>query len=67
VRDALAIFGVARCLFASNYPVDSLGASFDVIYGAFGKLSADRSEPERRALFADNARRIYRMDEAPAR
>jgi predicted TIM-barrel fold metal-dependent hydrolase len=67
VRDALAIFGVARCLFASNYPVDSLCASFEAIYRAFGEFTADRPETERRALFADNARRIYRMDEAPAR
>src|SRR5438132_2103138 len=39
VRDAIAIFGVARCLFASNYPVDSLCAGFDAIYRAFGEFN----------------------------
>src|SRR5260370_895025 len=65
VRDAIAIFGVARCLFASNYPVDSLCASFDAIFRAFDGFTADLPEADRRALFSDNARRIYRMDEAP--
>src|SRR6185437_12082562 len=32
VRDAITIFGVERCLFASNFPVDSLVGSFATIY-----------------------------------
>lgn len=67
VRDAIAIFGVARCLFASNYPVDSLCAGFGAIVRAFDAFTADLSEPDRHALFADNARRIYRIDAAPGR
>ncbi|HKI99513.1 MAG TPA: amidohydrolase family protein [bacterium] len=63
VRDAIAIFGVARCMFASNFPVDSLVASFDTIFTGFGAIVAKRPEAEQRALFHDNAVRIYRLAE----
>ncbi len=35
IRDTIAIFGVERCMFASNFPVDSLAGTFDEIYGGF--------------------------------
>ena len=35
VLDAIRIFGVERCMFASNYPVDSLVAPFDAIFDGF--------------------------------
>jgi predicted TIM-barrel fold metal-dependent hydrolase len=61
IRDAIAIFGVARCMFASNFPVDSLAGRFDTIYQGFAAAVADRSEAEKRALFHDNALRFYRI------
>jgi predicted TIM-barrel fold metal-dependent hydrolase len=61
VRDAIAIFGVERCLFASNYPVDRLVAGFDTIFSGFKAIVAERPEAERRALFHDNAVRVYRL------
>jgi predicted TIM-barrel fold metal-dependent hydrolase len=61
IRDAVAIFSVERCLFASNYPVDSLAGSFRDIFQGFSAAVADRSEAERRKLFHDNAMRIYRL------
>jgi predicted TIM-barrel fold metal-dependent hydrolase len=30
--------------------------------GGFSRITSDLSEPERRALFHDNAARIYRID-----
>jgi len=38
-------------MFASNYPVDSLRASFDAIYSAFDEITRGFSSAERRALF----------------
>jgi predicted TIM-barrel fold metal-dependent hydrolase len=61
VRDAIAIFGTERAVFASNYPVDSLVAGFDTIFSGFKAITADRSPAERRKLFRDNALRIYRI------
>jgi len=61
VRQAIATFGVERCLFASNYPVDGLVATYDTIMSGFKAIVADRTDAERRALFHDNAVRIYRI------
>jgi predicted TIM-barrel fold metal-dependent hydrolase len=59
VLAALEAFGVERCMFASNFPVDSLCATFDQIFDGFATIVRDFAEAERRALFHDNAVRIY--------
>ena len=61
VRDAIAMFGTERAMFASNYPVDSLVATFDKIYVSFLEITRDLPEAVRRRLFHDNAARIYRL------
>ncbi len=61
VRDTIRIFGHARCMFASNFPVDGLCATYDTIAGAFKRSIADLPLPEQQALLHDNATRIYRM------
>jgi predicted TIM-barrel fold metal-dependent hydrolase len=62
IRDAICIFGSDRCMFASNYPVDSLVGSFDEIFACFLAEIADRSAAEQRMLVHDNAERVYRLD-----
>jgi predicted TIM-barrel fold metal-dependent hydrolase len=62
VLAAIEIFGAARCMFASNFPVDSLCASFATIFDGFLSMTKDFPESERAALFRDNAIRIYRMN-----
>jgi predicted TIM-barrel fold metal-dependent hydrolase len=62
VLSAIEIFGVQRAMFASNFPVDGLCASFDAIYAGFRQIAAQFSAPEQRALFHDNAVRIYAME-----
>jgi predicted TIM-barrel fold metal-dependent hydrolase len=61
VRDVIRIFGVERCLFASNFPVDSLCASFDTIFSGFKAIVADLDPADQRRLFHDNAVRVYRL------
>ena len=48
-------------MFASNFPVDSLCAPFATIFGGFREIVADLAPNEQRALFRDNAIRIYGM------
>ena len=62
IRDAIAIFGTSRCMFASNFPVDSLVADYGTILAGFRAAIADRPAAERRALLHDNAVRLYRQD-----
>nr|WP_163502275.1 amidohydrolase family protein [Halomonas socia] len=61
VLDTLEAFGIERCMFASNFPVDSLVATFDTIFSGFMTITADLSETDRRRLFHDNAVTYYRM------
>jgi predicted TIM-barrel fold metal-dependent hydrolase len=58
----LELYGMRRAMFASNYPVDRLRASYDAIYRLFDDATRALSAAERRALFHDNAVRIYRME-----
>jgi predicted TIM-barrel fold metal-dependent hydrolase len=61
IRDTIAIFGPARCMWASNFPVDGLTASYDEILACFLQAIADHPPEIRRALLHDNAVRIYRL------
>ena len=61
VRDTIALFGVERCMFASNYPVDGLFRSLDGIFADFKAITRDMAPADRRQLFHDNARAVYRL------
>jgi predicted TIM-barrel fold metal-dependent hydrolase len=61
IRDAIAIFGPDRAMFASNFPVDGLVGDFDTIFSGFLAATAAMSDGERDRLFHDNARRFYRF------
>jgi predicted TIM-barrel fold metal-dependent hydrolase len=61
IGDAIAIFGIERAMFASNFPVDGLCASFDRIFLGFKNATASLPDAARRKLFHDNAVRLYRL------
>jgi predicted TIM-barrel fold metal-dependent hydrolase len=65
----LNCFGTARAMFASDFPVAGLHASFDEVYGAFKAIASQLSADEQRALFFANAAHVYRFDDlsSPAR
>jgi predicted TIM-barrel fold metal-dependent hydrolase len=54
-------FGPGRCMFESNFPVDKVSYSYNVMYNAFKRLSSNYSPSERAAMFHDNAARVYRI------
>ena len=62
VLAAIDAFGTDRAMFASNFPVDSICASFDTIFCGFRTIVSDFSASEQRALFHDNAIRVYAME-----
>ena len=55
-------FGVDRCMFESNFPVDRASCSYSIQWNAFKRLTQNYSPAERSALFHDTAARIYRLD-----
>lgn len=61
LRQALAVFGPDRCLFGGDWPVATLATDYPRWVGVVVAALADLSEAERRAVFGDNARRIYRL------
>ncbi|MGQ0830408.1 MAG: amidohydrolase family protein [Microthrixaceae bacterium] len=60
LEHAIEIFGVDRCMFASNFPVDGMHGTFDELYTTFAAITADLDDESRAKLFAANAERIYR-------
>ncbi len=60
LEHAIEAFGVGRCMFASNFPVDGLHGTFDELYATFDAVTAGLDDESRAALFADNAERVYR-------
>ena len=58
---AIDAFGVDRCFFASNFPVDGLHGTLDELWGAFDEATAALDEGSRDKLFAANAERLYRI------
>jgi predicted TIM-barrel fold metal-dependent hydrolase len=61
VLEAISLFGVDRCMFASNFPVDGLRVSYRQMFDDFKRMTAGLSGPEREKLFHDNAAAFYRL------
>lgn len=61
LEHAIDAFGADRCMFASNFPVDSAFGSFDDLYDAYAAVTSGLDADTRDKLFAGNAQRIYRL------
>ena len=61
VLEAIEIFGAERAMFASDFPTDKLFGSFAQHLDAYAEIVDDFTDGEKRALFARNANRIYRL------
>ena len=62
IRRTIDLIGPSRCMFASNFPVDSLCAGFDRIWQGFDEATSNLSASDRKALFHDTAVRTYGLD-----
>jgi predicted TIM-barrel fold metal-dependent hydrolase len=54
-------FGARRCMFESNFPVDSRNVSYGDQWNAFKRLAQGGSPTERADLFSGTANRTYRL------
>jgi L-fuconolactonase len=52
-------FGVKRCMFESNFPVDKESYSYTVLWNALKRITSDFSHTERCALFQGTAAQVY--------
>jgi L-fuconolactonase len=61
IETCIEAFGVDRCMFESNFPVDIGSCSYDVLWNAFKRIAAGCSADEKAALFSGAARTFYRL------
>ena len=55
----IEMFDVARCFFASNWPVDWLFSSYDAVVKAYIEITEGFTGEEQIALFSKNAETLY--------
>ena len=61
IETCIEAFGVERCMFESNFPVDRYTCSYRTLWNALKRIAAGASASEKAALFSGVARRIYRL------
>jgi L-fuconolactonase len=61
IEPAIELFGVDRCFFASNFPVDGLHGTLDELWSVYAEVTAGEDDESRDRLFATNAERVYRI------
>jgi L-fuconolactonase len=61
IETGLDLFGIDRCFFSSNFPVDGVWGSFDALYTAYSALTEHLAEGDRAKLFAGNVEKVYRV------
>ncbi len=61
VREAVEIFGIHRCMFASNFPVSGLRVGYPQLVADMRAYLSDLSVAEMQGFFHDNACEFYRI------
>ena len=59
VLESIEAFGVDRCFFATNWPVDWLWSTYDAVVDAYTEITADFSRDQQVAMFSKNAETLY--------
>jgi predicted TIM-barrel fold metal-dependent hydrolase len=62
VRETVEIFGPARCLFGSNFPVEKLWTQYSDLIAAYRGAIEPLGEAAARAVFHDTAAKVYRLN-----
>jgi len=62
IEACIEAFGVERCMFESNFPVDRGAADYVTLWNAFKRLAAGYSADEKAALFRGAATQVYRLE-----
>lgn len=55
-------FGVERCMWQSNFPVDKVSCSYEVLWNSFKRICKHFSETEKAYLFHDTAAKVYHFE-----
>lgn len=63
IETCIELFGANRCMFESNFSVDKGMLSYQILWNAFKRLAASCSAGEKSQIFAETARRVYRLSD----
>jgi predicted TIM-barrel fold metal-dependent hydrolase len=61
ISEAVAIFGAARCLFGSNFPIERLWTDYRSLIEAHLAATRSLGTDQREAIFKTTAMRVYRL------
>ncbi len=61
IETCITAFGVHRCMFESNFPVDLVTCSYDVLWNALKRTAEGYSAGDKAALFSQTAKSVYRL------
>jgi len=61
IETCIEAFGVERCMFESNFPVEKGSCSYTVLWNAFKRIASGASRTDKHLLFAGVAARVYRL------
>jgi predicted TIM-barrel fold metal-dependent hydrolase len=61
VEETLEMFGAGRCLFGSNFPIESLWTTYAALIAVMRECLSGLSSADRRAVWHDNAARLYQL------
>ncbi len=61
VLEALAIFGIERAIFATNFPVAGLRIGYGELVAAMGRMLGHLPPADRDRFFWKNAKAFYRL------
>lgn len=63
VLEALSIFGIHRCMFASNFPVASLRIDYNTLVTSVAQMIQGFAPKEQADFFVNNAAKFYRLSD----
>lgn len=61
IRDTIQIFGIARTIYGSNFPLEKLHASYATLYEAYRTVLSEYPEADQRRVLHDNGAAFYRL------
>jgi L-fuconolactonase len=61
LADSIELFGAARCMFESNFPVDKAMCSYSTLWNSFKRVASGASALEKAWLFHNTANQFYRL------
>ena len=54
-------FGPTRCMFESNFPMDKVSCSYNVLWNSFKKITHALSENDKESLYKKTAQKVYKI------